>query len=92
MLSEKTLSERGYSATGRLLGRVLSVLVGLYPIKNRFVNSDEWDSPGKHHMKPSDVVLNESEFEKDHNLYWGKAYKAEDVKIDWHGAFLRISK
>ncbi|KAI0322307.1 hypothetical protein OF83DRAFT_1161297 [Amylostereum chailletii] len=68
-LSDKALSERGYSATGRFVMRTLATLVGIYPINSRFVNASDWDSP---------------EFEKDHNLYWGKLYKPEEVKIEWH--------
>lgn len=43
---EKTKSERGYAGTGRLIHRILHTLSGVYPINSRFVNSDEWDSPG----------------------------------------------
>ena len=45
-LAEKTLNERGYSGTGRLINRVLSTLVGIYPLDARFVNTDEWNSEG----------------------------------------------
>jgi len=24
------------------------------------------------------------EFEKNHDLHWGKMYKPQDVKIEWH--------
>jgi proteasome activator subunit 4 len=44
LLSNKTFSERGYSGTGRLIHRVLSTLVGVYPLNARFVNTDEWNS------------------------------------------------
>jgi len=46
LLAEKTFSERGYSGTGRLIHRVLSTLVGVYPLNARFVNTDEWNSEG----------------------------------------------
>ncbi|KAK7058314.1 Proteasome activator BLM10 [Paramarasmius palmivorus] len=68
-LVETTKSERGYSSTGQLITRVLHTLAGVYPVNSRFVNSDEWASPS---------------FEQDHNVLWGKAYKPEDVVIEWH--------
>jgi proteasome activator subunit 4 len=46
LLADKTFSERGYSGTGRLINRVLSTLVGVYPLNARFVNTDEWNSEG----------------------------------------------
>ncbi|KAF8922284.1 armadillo-type protein [Mucidula mucida] len=69
ILVEKSKSERGYSGTGRLIGRILHTLVGIYPINSRFVNSDEWAS---------------KEFEQDHNLHWGRLYTAQDVTVEWH--------
>jgi proteasome activator subunit 4 len=49
LLADKTLNERGYSGTGRLINRVLSTLVGVYPLNARFVNTDEWNSEGMFH-------------------------------------------
>lgn len=46
LLANKTFSERGYSGTGRLIQRVLSTLVGVYPLNARFVNTDVWNSEG----------------------------------------------
>jgi len=46
LLADKTFSERGYSGTGRLIHRVLSTLVGVYPLNARFANADEWNSEG----------------------------------------------
>ncbi|KAF9270517.1 hypothetical protein L218DRAFT_889040 [Marasmius fiardii PR-910] len=69
LLIDKTKSERGYSSTGQLITRVLYTLVGVYPLDGRFVNGEEWSS---------------NDLEKDHNLYWGKFYKPEDVKVKWH--------
>ena len=46
LLADKAFSERGYSGTGRLIQRVLSTLVGVYPLNARFVNTDEWNSEG----------------------------------------------
>jgi proteasome activator subunit 4 len=47
LLANKTFNERGYSGTGRLVHRVLSTLVGVYPLNARFVNPDEWNSEGR---------------------------------------------
>ncbi|KAH9081608.1 hypothetical protein EDB83DRAFT_2512470 [Lactarius deliciosus] len=71
LLADKTLNERGYSGAGRLINRVLSTLVGVYPLNARFVNTDEWNS---------------EDFDRDHNSHWGRVHKAEDVKIEWHVA------
>ena len=46
LLVDKTLSERGYTSTGRLIARILNTVTGVHPINSRFVNSDEWDDPG----------------------------------------------
>ncbi|KAG7099513.1 hypothetical protein E1B28_001358 [Marasmius oreades] len=69
LLIDKTRSERGYSSTGQLITRVLYTLVGVYPLNGRFVNGEEWSS---------------NNLEKDHNLYWGKFYRPEDVEVEWH--------
>ncbi|KAJ7462735.1 armadillo-type protein [Mycena galericulata] len=69
LLVDKTRGERGYSGTGRLLGRVLHNVAGVYPINSRFVNTKEWFDPA---------------FEKDHNAQWGKFYEAQDVVVEWH--------
>ncbi|KAI0296143.1 hypothetical protein BC826DRAFT_1005479 [Russula brevipes] len=69
LLADKTFSERGYSGTGRLIHRVLSTLVGMYPLNARFVNTDDWNSEG---------------FDRGHNSHWGKLHKVEDVKVEWH--------
>ncbi len=46
LLIDKAKSERGYSSAGRLIGRILHTLVGVYPVNSRFVNADEWASSG----------------------------------------------
>ncbi|GJJ09464.1 hypothetical protein Clacol_003687 [Clathrus columnatus] len=69
LLVDKTLSERGFTSTGRLLTRILSTLTSVYPINSRFVNTNEWDDPA---------------FDHDNLDYWGKLYEAKDVKVDWH--------
>jgi proteasome activator subunit 4 len=47
LLVDKTLGERGFSGTGRLITRVLNTLSNTYPINGRYVNEDEWSSPGR---------------------------------------------
>ncbi|KIK71342.1 hypothetical protein GYMLUDRAFT_33493 [Collybiopsis luxurians FD-317 M1] len=69
LLIDKTKNERGYSGTGQLITRILHTLAGVYPCNSRFVNTSEW---------------NDSEFDRDHNLQWGKFYKPQDVQVDWH--------
>ncbi|KAH8835430.1 hypothetical protein DL96DRAFT_1675460 [Flagelloscypha sp. PMI_526] len=69
LLIKNTKSERGYSTTGHLLTRVLHTIAGTYPLNSRFVNTDKWE---------------EEEFNANHNLYWGRMYKPEEVTIDWH--------
>jgi proteasome activator subunit 4 len=69
LLQEKTLSKRGFSWSGKLLSSMLLTLTHTYPLENRFVNPEEWES---------------SDFRRNHHRFWGKVYKAEDVKISWH--------
>lgn len=45
LLVDKTLSERGYTGTGRLITRILNTITGIHPINTRFVNTDEWEDP-----------------------------------------------
>ena len=47
LLVEKTKSERGYTGTGRLINRILHTAATIYTLNSRYVNPDEWDSPGK---------------------------------------------
>ncbi|KZT40114.1 hypothetical protein SISSUDRAFT_983884 [Sistotremastrum suecicum HHB10207 ss-3] len=68
-LHAKTLSKRGFSWTGKLLSSILLTLTHTYPLENKFVNQDTWDS---------------DEFRKAHYLFWGKQYSAADCKIAWH--------
>ncbi|KAI0336090.1 hypothetical protein GY45DRAFT_1316150 [Cubamyces sp. BRFM 1775] len=69
LLNEKTFSKRGYSSSGKLLSSTLLTLSHTYPLENKFVNPDEWDS---------------EEFKANHHKYWGKLYHPEDVKLTWH--------
>ncbi|KAF7339921.1 Membrane protein [Mycena venus] len=69
LLHEKTFSNRGFAWSGKLLSNTLLTLTHTYPLENRFVNPDEWNS---------------QEFRRKHHLYWGKVYKADEVKVSWH--------
>ncbi|GLB36441.1 putative protein with domain of unknown function (DUF3437) [Lyophyllum shimeji] len=69
LLIDKTKSERGYTATGRLVTRALHTLGETYPINSRFVNTEDWEDPN---------------FNSDHNVHWGRLYNPEDVVIEWH--------
>ena len=44
ILVANTKNERGYSGSGRLVGRVLAALTWVYALDQRFVNPDEWES------------------------------------------------
>jgi proteasome activator subunit 4 len=46
MLHDKTLSKRGFSWTGKLLSSLLFTLSHTYPLENKFVNAEEWNSDG----------------------------------------------
>ena len=46
-LRDKTFSKRGFSWSGKLLSSLLLTLTHTYPLEDKFVNCDEWDSEGK---------------------------------------------
>ncbi|KAJ7630634.1 hypothetical protein FB45DRAFT_1027837 [Roridomyces roridus] len=69
LLNEKTFSNRGFAWSGKLLCNVLLTLTHTYPLENKFVNPEEWNS---------------EEFRRKHYLYWGKVYKADEVTVSWH--------
>ncbi|KDQ54765.1 hypothetical protein JAAARDRAFT_71570 [Jaapia argillacea MUCL 33604] len=69
LLHNKTLSKRGFSWSGKLLSSTLLTLTHTYPLENKFVNPDEWES---------------EDFRRNHHRYWGKLYRPEEVKISWH--------
>lgn len=86
LLIEKTKAERGYTGTGRLINRILHTLAGVYPINSRFVNPETWEDPGMYiYLMVRRARQFLPDFERSHNLYWGKLYEAQDVKIQWHG-------
>lgn len=65
----QTRSERGYTILSRIVGRLLSLLVGIYLLEWKPFNDHEWN----------DQVL-----QKSAHLHWGKVYEAKDVKLTWH--------
>ncbi|KAJ7130046.1 hypothetical protein C8R43DRAFT_1025561 [Mycena crocata] len=69
LLHQKSLANRGFSWTGKLLSNVLLTLTHTYPLDNKFVNPDEWNS---------------EEFRRKHYVYWGKVYSSEEVQVAWH--------
>ncbi|KAJ7783436.1 hypothetical protein DFH07DRAFT_995453, partial [Mycena maculata] len=64
LLHEKTFSNRGFAWSGKLLSNTLLTLTHTYPLENRFVNPDEWNS---------------DDFRRKHHLYWGKVYKSDEI-------------
>jgi len=46
LLVDKTYSKRGYQWASRTLYSILIACTNIYPLEDRFVNADEWDSPG----------------------------------------------
>ncbi|KAK2462050.1 hypothetical protein APHAL10511_006513 [Amanita phalloides] len=69
LLHDKTYSKRGFSWTGKLLSSLLLTITHTYPLENKFVNPDVWES---------------LEFRNNHHHYWGKLYEPDEVKISWH--------
>ncbi|ESK98482.1 membrane protein [Moniliophthora roreri MCA 2997] len=69
LLHAKTYSKRGFSWTGKLLSSMLLTLTHTYPLENKFVNPDEWNS---------------EEFRWNHHRHWGKLYAPDEVTISWH--------
>ncbi|PVF98837.1 hypothetical protein CPB86DRAFT_757643 [Serendipita vermifera] len=69
LLLDKTYSKRGYQWASRLLYSILLACTNTYPLDDRFVNADEWHSPGFLHS---------------HYKRWGKMYSIGEVGIQWH--------
>jgi hypothetical protein len=55
LLRDKTFSKRGYAWTGKLLSSMLLTLSHTYPLENRFVNPDEWESEGALSSSPKQL-------------------------------------
>ena len=82
---EKTKSERGYTSAGRMITRILSTVSDIYPLNSRFVNTEEWNDPGQLYLMMFCLTYIIAEFSKQHAVYWGRLYEAQDVVIEWHG-------
>lgn len=91
LLIDGTKSERGFTGTGRLITRLLHTVSAIYSTNNRLVNAAEWDSPGKQRRL---ILFSHThaflavDFNREHNIHWGRLYEAKDVKIDWHGVYI----
>lgn len=85
-LRDKTFSKRGFSWSGKLLSSLLLTLTHTYPLEDKFVNREEWDSEGKRNSSHLILWLYvcSSAFRFDHHKYWGKLYTAEDVAVRTH--------
>ncbi|KAF9785996.1 hypothetical protein BJ322DRAFT_1005050 [Thelephora terrestris] len=70
LLRDKTFSKRGYAWSGKLLSSMLLTLSHTYPLENRFVNPEEWNS--------------EVEFRTNHHQHWGKLYRPDEIEMSWH--------
>jgi proteasome activator subunit 4 len=46
LLVDKTFSKRGYQWSSRLLYSIILACTNTYPLDDRFVNADEWNSLG----------------------------------------------
>ncbi|CDO70270.1 hypothetical protein BN946_scf184942.g70 [Trametes cinnabarina] len=57
LLNEKTFSKRGYSSSGKLLSSTLLTLSHTYPLENKFVNPDEWNSEGNPQLMFAEGLL-----------------------------------
>ena len=68
-LADGCRTERGYWLAARLLQRLLSALVSIYPRDQRLVNAGEWRSPA---------------FAALAHQHWGRLHAADDVEIEWH--------
>lgn len=89
LLHQKALSKRGFSWTGKLLSSLLLTLTHTYPLENKFVNPEEWNSEGKLLLFFStchfDGLL---EFTRNHHRHWGKLYKPDEITVGHSTLFL----
>ncbi|KAF9535513.1 hypothetical protein CPB83DRAFT_841889 [Crepidotus variabilis] len=69
LLHDKALSKRGFSWTGKLLSSLLLTITHTYPLENKFVNPEEWES---------------EEFIRNHHRHWGKVYQPDEITVAWH--------
>ncbi|KDR84809.1 hypothetical protein GALMADRAFT_217878 [Galerina marginata CBS 339.88] len=64
LLHEKALSKRGFSWTGKLLSSLFLTLTHTYPLENKFVNPEQWET---------------QEFQRNHHHHWGKVFSPKEV-------------
>ncbi|CAO1625770.1 unnamed protein product [Sympodiomycopsis kandeliae] len=69
LLTERTLSERGYLFTARLVGRLIHSLCSLNLRNNHPLSGQDWNDPN---------------IERNVFRTWGKLYKASEIKYEWH--------
>src|SRR6266404_6005145 len=84
-LRDKTFSKRGFSWSGKLLSSTLLTLTHTYPLENKFVNPEQWDSDGTigslESVLPSIKPLLRTELHTNHHQYWGKLYSPDEVRV-----------
>ena len=80
-LRHKTLSKRGYSWSGKVLSSLLLTLTHTYPLENKFVNPEEWNSDGQYAVWSTPKAEFLTEFYSNHHRHWGKLYKPEEVVV-----------
>ncbi|WVR08974.1 hypothetical protein IAU60_006033 [Kwoniella sp. DSM 27419] len=61
-------SERGWQWTGKIIEKSVSSLTSIYYKEMKMLNKD---------------VLESEDFKRNHHLYWGKLYRASEVKPEW---------
>jgi proteasome activator subunit 4 len=83
LLRDKTFSKRGFSWTGKLLSSMLLTLTHTYPLENKFVNPEEWNSEGKSYVIQEKAYpgMSSKEFRRNHHRHWGKLFRPEEIKV-----------
>jgi proteasome activator subunit 4 len=92
LLVDKCYAETGWTWTGQVIEKVLSSLSTTRPKEARLVNPDEWNSEGKKTMSISRrsrlritfFLWFALDFKYNAHMYFGKRYKFDDVKVEWH--------
>jgi proteasome activator subunit 4 len=85
LLLDKTYSKRGYQWASRLLYSILLACTNTYPLDDRFVNVDEWHSPGKYlfvlEVRYRLELKSYTGFLHSHHKRWGKMYPIGEVGV-----------
>lgn len=66
---EKCKSGRGYKWAGKLLSNVIQSLCKIYPLEERNVKSETWNS---------------EEYQKNHYKKWGVVTQFDEIDVKWH--------